>query len=257
VAPSLRSVYLAATDPTGAFVENLTAAEIIVKENRQARDVVELTPATERMHVAVLVDDGGEGGIRAPVAQLMSVLQGQAAFSISLLNPQPYRLNDYSTDVAVLGGALGRIIQRGRTPEDPLQVVEAISWAAKDLQKRELTRPVIVAFVTSGEPGKSYISDVIVEDLRASGASLHVVYAGGVQMGRVLMDGPTRSGGSHIVGNSTASFSQAAIGIGRFLSRQYKLTYLLPDGVKPQAELEVTTSRAGVRIIAPTRVPTR
>jgi hypothetical protein len=256
-APILRTAYLTAVDAAGGFVTDLSAADVVVKENRQLRDVVRLEPATDRLHVAVLVDDGGEGGMQTPVAQLMSLLDGQAAFSLSMLNPQPFKLNDYSTDDGILKTALGKIRQRGRTPVDPLQVIEAISWAAKDQQKRELTRRVIVALTVSGEPGKSYISDDVIEDLRTSGAQLHVVYAGGVQMGRVLMDGPARSGGSHTVANSTASFAQALISVGRMLTRQYKLTYMLPDGVKAHQDLEVTTTRAGVKLVAPTRMPTK
>lgn len=252
-----RTVYVTATTPTGEFVENLTPADLVVKENRQTRPVLELVPATEKMHVAVLVDDGGAGGLRAPVAQLMSLLYGRAEFSISLLNPQPFRLNDYSADDGVLRSAVSKLVQRGETPGDPLQMIEAVSWAAKDQRKREMTRPIVVALTTSGEPGKSYISDDVVEDLRESGAQLHVVYAAGVQMGRVLMDGPARSGGSSVMANSTASFSQAAIAVGRSLSRQYRLTYVLPDGVKPHQDLEVTSTRPGVKIVAPTRVPTK
>lgn len=256
-APTLRTTYLTATDASGEALADLSASDILVKENRQVRDVVRLEPATERIHAAVLVDDGGEGGLQTPVAQLMGLLDGQAAFSISMLNPQPFRLNDYSVDTRVLGTAIAKIKQRGRVSVDALQVIEAISWAAKDQQKRELPRRVIVALTLTGEPGRSYVSDDVVEDLRVSGAQLHVVYAAGIQMGRVLMDGPARSGGSHTMANSTASFAQALIGVGRMLSRQYKLTYMLPDGVKPHQDLEVTTTRAGVKIVAPTRMPTK
>ena len=252
-----RVAYVAATNSAGEFVTDLAPSDVVVKENKQARAVVALVPASERLHVAVLVDDGGAGGLRAPVAQLLSILYGRADFAISLLNPQPFKLNDYSADDAVLRNSVGKLVQRGETPGDPTQMIEAISWAAKDLRKREMTRPVVVALTTSGEPGKSYISDAIIEDLRESGAQLHVVYAAGVQMGRVLMDGPTRSGGSSAVANSTASFGQAAIAVGRLLLRQYRVTYVLPDGVKPHQEVEITSTRSGVTLVAPTRVPTK
>lgn len=113
-APTLRTVYLSATDRTGALVTDLTAADLVVRENRQAREIVLLEPATDLLHVSVLIDDAGEGGLRAPVAQLASVLHGLAAISISVLNPQPYRLNDYSADDGVLRTAIGRLVPRGR-----------------------------------------------------------------------------------------------------------------------------------------------
>lgn len=131
---------------------------------------------------------------------------------------------------------------------------EAVSWSAQDMQRRELTRPVIVALVTSHQEGVGPVTDSFMEDLRASGASLHVVYVGGVQMGKVMMDGPSHTGGSSAVANSSSSFAQALSVIGRTLARQYRLTYVLPDGVRPRPELQVTSTRPNVTITAPTRI---
>ena len=158
VAPTLRTVYFAAIDASGQLVTDLTPAELVVKENKQARDVVELVPATERLHVAVLVDDGGAGGLANPVTSLVNVLVERAAFSISMMNPQPYRLNDYSADTAVLRTAIGRLVPRGTIVADPLQMSEAVAWASRDLQKRELTRRVVVALVTRDAPGAGTIA---------------------------------------------------------------------------------------------------
>ena len=36
---------------------------------------------------------------------------------------------------------------------------------------------------------------------------------------------------------------------------QYRLAYTIPDGVKPNERLSLTTSRKGVKIFAPTRLP--
>jgi hypothetical protein len=255
-APILRVVYFSATDRTGAFVTDLAAADLVVRENRQEREIVQLERATERLHVSVLVDDAGEGGLRGPVAQLAAVLHGLAAFSISVLNPQPYRLTDYSTDDEVLRAAIARLVQRGRVASDGW-MPEAVSWAARDMQKRELTRPVIVSLVTSHQEGTGPVTDGFMDDLRASGASLHVVYLGGVQMGKVMMDGPTHSGGSHAVANDSAAFARAMIAVGRTLARQYRLTYVLPDGTRPRPELQITSTRPNVKITAPTRISTR
>ncbi|MEO8483272.1 MAG: hypothetical protein ABI634_13755 [Acidobacteriota bacterium] len=255
-AATLRTLYLAATTADGAFVTDLAASEIVVKADRRAGEVKELIRSTDQIHVAVLVDDGGSGLFQGPVAQLVGGLYGQAAFSISMLNPQPYRLNEFSARVEVLRPAVDKLVQRGRIQGDSLQVIEAVSWAAGDLRKRKLPRPVIVALVTSGEPGKTDIADAILEDLRASGASLHVAYTGGVPMGRVLMEGPAHSGGSSTIANNTRAFADAMTAIGKMLTNQYRLTYVLPDGVQPDRALEVATTRPGVRILAPTRVPT-
>ena len=252
-----RTVYLSAVGATGAVVTDLTPADIVVKENGQARQVTQLGPATALAHVAVLVDDGGNGLMQSAVARLAASMTGRANFSISMLNPQPLRLNDFTGDFDVLRTSIGKIVQRGRPPRDPLQLVEAIGWAARDLRKRELRRPVIVAFTNGGESDSIDIARDIVNDLQQSEASLHLVYVGGVPMGQVLIDGPTQSGGSSSLANSTQAFMQAAAAIAATLANQYRLSYVLPDGVKPHARLQVTTTRPDVRIAAPTRISDR
>ncbi len=249
-----RTVFISAVDAKGALVTNLAASDIVVKENGQQRTVSQLVPATEPVHVAVLIDDGGSGTLQAPVARLLTAAR-QAAFSLSVLNPQPFRLNDYSTAVEVLGPAIGKIVERGRTQQDSLQLIEAVSWAAKDLQKRKLSRPTIVALTNGGEATVSDVANYILNDLKMSGAALHLVYVGGVPMGKVLVDGPTLSGGSSSLANGTQAFSQALNAVAATLANQYRLTYVLPDGVKPHERLQVTTSRPDVTIVAPTRIP--
>jgi hypothetical protein len=39
------------------------------------------------------------------------------------------------------------------------------------------------------------------------------------------------------------------------LMNQYVLTYTIPDGVKLNERLSLTTSRKGVTLVAPTRLP--
>jgi hypothetical protein len=253
----LRTVYISAVDAKGVLVTNLTTADIVVKENQQVRAVTELVRATERVHMAVLIDDGGEGTLQPAVARLLTAAHGRAAFSLSILNPQPFRLNDYSTEIEVLGPAIGRIVQRGLIQRDPTQLIEAVAWAATDLQKRKLSRPTIVALTNGGEAEVSDVANYILNDLRMSGASLHLVYVGGVPRGKVLVDGPRLSGGSSSLANGTQAFSQALTAVAATLANQYRLTYVLPDGIRANERLEVTTSRADVKIVAPTRIPNR
>jgi hypothetical protein len=256
-AETTRTVYISAVDAKGASVTNLTPADIVVRENGQVRAVTHLVLATEPSHVAVLVDDGGSGTLQAPVARLLAAGAGRAAFSISILNPQPFRLNDYTTEFEVLRTAIGKIVERGRTQQDGIQLIEAVSWAAKDLQKRKLSRPVIVALTNGGEPEVSDVANYILTDLRESGAALHLVYVGGVPMGKVLVDGPTLSGGSSTLANGTQAFFTALNAVAGTLASQYRLTYVLPDGVKAHERLQVTTTRPDVKIVAPTRIPNK
>src|SRR5438093_1356051 len=66
-----RTVYISAIDAKGGFVDDLTPGDLVVKENGRAHEITRLERATEQCHVAIVVDDGGEGHLQMPVAQLL------------------------------------------------------------------------------------------------------------------------------------------------------------------------------------------
>lgn len=252
----VRTVYVSATDRSGKQVTDLTASDLVVKENGQSRDVIDLIPATDPCHVAILVDDGGDGLMQMAVAALLNAAPARTLVSIRMLNPQAIVLNDYSSDPGVLQKSVNRLVQRGRLQRDPMILSDVVAAAAKEMRKRELSRPVIVALTNGGESTEREIAREILEDLRASGAALHVVHVVGVDFSAVMMDGPTQSGGSATVSTSTQGFAEAASVIAKTLAYQYRLTYRLPDGVRPSDRLQVSTTRPNVKVVAPTRIPT-
>jgi len=254
-ADSRRTVYFSAFDSRGAYVTDLGPSDVIVSENGQTREIISLSQATEPLHIAVLVDDGGSGTLQAPVEALVGAVTSGARLSISLLSPQPFRLTDYSATPDTLQRAVAKIVQRGRIPPDLVQLPEAVSWAAREQKKRQLSRPVIVALTLLGEAGTKDIARDILDDLRASGASLHVVYVSGAPLGQVLMDGPQLSGGSSRLANSTSAFVSAVTSIKDTLTHQYLVTYGVPSDAKGNSRLQLTTTRANVKIVAPSQVP--
>jgi hypothetical protein len=249
-----RTVYLSAVDANGEFVTDLTAADLAVKEDNKVRQVTRLVPATEPCHIAVLVDDGGEGTLQAPVVDLLNAASGRDQFAISLLNPQSIQLNDYTSDHQTLQASIQRLVQRGRVPWDPQVLTDAVGWTARDVRKREMSRPVIITLTNRGESTEPTIAREVLQDLKDSGAQLHAVYVVGAELNGVLVDGPPQSGGSSTVASSTRGFSDALTGIARTLAHQYALTYVLPDGVKPDDRVQVATTRPNVKIVAPTRI---
>jgi hypothetical protein len=255
-AATTRVVYFHAVDAKGDFVTDLTAADISVKEAGQPRDVTELALATEPCHVAVIVDDGGNGLMQMPVAELINAA-GRAEFSISMLNPQSIRLNDYTSNVDLLERSIGSLVQRGRLERDSQILADAIAWTARDMLKRKLSRPVIVTLTNGGDSAEREVAKDVLSELYASGASLHLAHVVAVPLGEVFIDGPVQSGGSSTVVSSTGGFAQAMTAIARTLAHQYKLTYVLPTGVKPGERLQVTTTRPRVRIVGPTRISSK
>jgi hypothetical protein len=255
-ADTSRTVYMSAFDQKGEIVTDLTPADLVVKENNQVRQVTSLSHATEPNHVALIVDDGGDGTLRAPVVEFLNAATN-VIVSMRMLSPQALVLNDYSTDRNTIQQSILRLVERGRAPADTALLSDAISSAAREMIKRKLSRPAIVVLTTGGEGVEQEVARGILADIRDSGASLHVVRVVNSDAGTVLNDGPEQSGGSTEVAASTKAFSDRMKAIARTLSYQYKLDYVLPDGVKPNDRLQVTTTRAGVKIVAPTRIATK
>jgi hypothetical protein len=256
-ADTTRTVYLSAIDANGAFVSDLKPTDVVVKENGEAREVSGLARATDPCHIAVLVDDGGEGLMQKPVMDLVTAAAGLGPISISMLNPQAIRLNDFTTDTAAIQKSIDKISPRGRLQRDTLMLADAVDSTARDMQKRKLSRPAIIVLTNGLESAEPQVAREILGDLRDSGAALHVIRVVGLDLGAVMTDGPVQSGGSSVVASSTNAFSGAMAAIAARLAHEYQLTYVLPNGTKPNERVQVTTTRPNVKIVAPTRVPTK
>jgi len=254
-AETLRTVYFSAVDSKGAMISDLTAADLSVKEGGKDRQIASVKAATAPMQVAILIDDGGTGAFQAAVAQFLQATVGHGQFAISILNPQPQKVVNFIEDVPGLQAAIARLGQRGRVSVDGEQIIEAVAESARELQQRKATRPVIVALSTSGETALSDRADPALKDLRDSGAGLNVLYITGIELGKVLGDGPKQSGGMVQQAGSGLAIGPALSKIADNLMHQYVLTYNLPDGVKMNEKLSLATSRKGVTILAPSRLP--
>ena len=254
-ADTLRTFYFSAIDSKGVHVTDLTAADLTMKEGGKEREITAVRPATAPMQVSLLVDDAGTGAFQPSVAQFLQTTIGRAQFSIRVLNPQPISVAMLTNDVVALRSAISRMGPRGKTQPDGDQFIAGVSDAAKELQQLRAARPAIVVLSASGETVSSDIADEALKALKSSGASLSVLYITGVEMGKVLGDGPRQSGGMIQKANGTAAVGPALAKIADNLMNQYVLTYTIPDGVKLNERMSLSTSRKGVTLIAPSRLP--
>jgi len=220
----LRTVYFSAVDKDGARVTDLTAADLTVKEGGKDRPIAAVQPATAPMQVSIIVDDGGTGGFQAGVAQFLQATFGHGHFAIRVLNPQAIKVVDFTADFDTLKAALGRMGQRGRIPNDGEQIVAGVSDAARELQERKARRPSIIVLTVTGEKPLSEQADEALNALKSSGASLSVVYLTGVELGKVLGDGPKQSGGMIERVNGNVVLGPVLAKIADNLLHQYVLT---------------------------------
>lgn len=250
-----RTVHFSAVDANGVHVTDLTAADLAVKEGGKDRGIEAVGPATAPMQLSILVDDGGTGGFQAAVGQLIQATFGRAEYTIRVLNPQAIKMVAFTQDGDELRDALRRMGRRGRIQVDAEQVIAGVTDAAKELQERRARRASIIALTATGEKTQSDLADEALTALKSSGASLSVVYVTGVELGRVLGDGPRQSGGTIQQVTGDTALTPAIARLSETLRNQYALTYTVPDGVKLNERFSLTTTRRGVKLIAPTRLP--
>jgi Ca-activated chloride channel homolog len=268
-----RRVYVFAVDKEGAPITDLTAEDFTLKENGKERPILSVAPATGLLQIALLIDDNGTGLFRVGVARFIEALLPRAEFSISTVTGQMLRLVDYTSDAKPLSEAIAKLNARPST-NDGGQLLDGISEAALELEKREARRPVIIALTVGGQEHSTLPAHHVLDNLRKSGASLHVLtvvnntlrsqptatsaaalLGENMNLSEVLGDGPKQSGGGRdeIIANATVLSGLQRLG--EALKRQYVIEYTLPDGVKPSGKLSVSVKRKGVTLHAPTRVP--
>jgi hypothetical protein len=249
VEPTPRTVYVSVVDGKGVAIGDLTAADFSVKENGKDYPLTKAELAQGPMQVAIVVDDNGTGAFR----------QGVAALA---------RVTEFTSNVETLRTGITSLVARPGA-QDGNYAVDAALEALKDLEKKKATRPVLVMF-TVGAGDKSLSSSAeVLRSLKQTMASLHVLAlgnamvsaaAGGmdqINLQQVLDDGPKQSGGKR---HSLTAVPQVAEGVQRVLdhlTKQYALSYMLPDGVKKHERLQVAVKRSGATVMAPAKISDR
>jgi VWFA-related protein len=264
-----RTVYVTVVDNQGQAVTGLTPADFRLRENNRDRDIVSVEPATEPMHVALMVEESltPAGGVRQGMFELIKVLQGKAEISLVVVGLSNRTAVPYTTDPNVLVQGLNALpLNQGQQQIN--HVPEGIAEMARVFQKQRPARPVMVMLAIDSQQVSSEQPQNVLNQLRDSNAQLHVVSiqtpqavaSGSGEMldtaarQQVLGDGPRQSGGRQWPVPALTAVPKAMLSVANDLMNQYKITYTLPAGTKPSDRLNVTTSRRGVTLRAPTRI---
>jgi hypothetical protein len=274
-APSLsRTVYISVTDRNGLPVDNLVASDLEIKEGGKLVTVESASRANEPMQIDVIVDDNGTGLFRASLARFVQRMEGRAVMALRSVVGQTMKLVEFTPNVDALLTAIATLNARPGTP-DGGQLLEGISEAALELHKVEAKRPIIIALTVGGQEHSTVTSDVVLDQLRRSGAALHVFSVASsalrstvaaqnprdllqenMHLYRVLGDGPKQSGGRHQEIVATAGTLMGLQNLASELTSQYRVTYTLPAGAKRSEKLNVSVRRRDVVVRAPEKLPT-
>lgn len=271
----VQRLYATVTDGQKAPVLDLRASDFVVKEDGRDCIVTSVERARHAMQIALLIDDNGTGIFHFGLNGLGELLQDRAELSLSIVTNQVQNVFDYTPDSRVWRAGFERTGVRPATPEGG-QLLEGIFTSAKELRRREAPRPVIIALTVGGEEQSPLPASQVLEELRKSRASLHVVFVdspavrpvgpagrpadlleANFNLSRVLGDGPRESGGRNREVLAMNAVSVALHQVARDLLSQYAVTYTPPAGRNSPQRLHVSVRRPGVTVLAPSRAPSR
>ena len=272
--PRSRTVFITVTDRAGQPVPDLVAEDLEIKEGGKAVTIEAAGRASEPLHLNIIVDDNGTGLFRAGLARFVQRLEGRAVMTLSSIVGQTMKLVQSTSSIERMMAAIATLNARPGTP-DGGQLLEGISEAAEELRKAEARRPVIIALTVGGQEHSTVRSDFVLDQIRRSGAALHVFSVAGsalrstvvavaprdllqenMHLQRVLGDGPKQSGGRHQVIVASAGTLSALQHLASELTTQYRVTYTLPAGARRSERLNVTSRRKDIVIRAPVKLPT-
>lgn len=260
------NVHASVVDSKGMPVAGLTVDDFLVREDNTAREVLKVGPATEPMHIALLVDDSQHATdaipyIRDGVSAFVEAMKGKAEISIITVGERPTAVTPYTNSPEVLKKGIGRIFARSGAGA---YLTEAIRDASRGLARREGSRRAIVAVTIEGVEFSSLFANQVLDELYASGATLHVIGLGTStaqlndemrNRNTVLVEGSDKTGGRRDTLVSPLAIPDRLKQLAAELSSQYVITYSRPDTLIPPENLRVSVRNPALTVRAPGRAP--
>ena len=262
-------VYVSVTDNAGKPLP-LTAAEVSIKEDGRAREVLRVEKASGPVHIALLVDDsqaatGAINDMRLGLKQFVTkVLDANADSQIALITfgERPTLLTDYTNNRAQLDRGINRVFARQGAGA---YMLEAIISAARGLIKREPPRSHIVIAATEGIEFSNDHYDRVLSELAESKASLWVLTltsgprAADTEEVRnrsvVVGRGTSNTGGKQDLVLANNALPGALDRIADTIFNQHVIVFGRPDALVPPKKIEVKVSTKGVKLLAPEYAP--
>ncbi|MBI4888637.1 MAG: hypothetical protein HY824_16185 [Acidobacteria bacterium] len=251
-----RTIFVSALTARGEPVDGLDVEDFIVTEDGRRREILRVSPATEAIDIALLIDTSAAAsraipfireGVRSFVRQ-MSVGNGIALVALA---DRPTILVDYTSSPERLEQGIGRLFAMSGSG---MTLMDAIIEVSTGLRRRDAPRAVIVPIMTNGvEFTNRYARDVVAA-VRQAGAGLHAIVMGTLDVGSTeereralaLDEGPRASGGQHVTLLAETGLEPALLKLARELSSQYKVVYGRPESLVPPAKIDVASGRPGV-----------
>jgi hypothetical protein len=267
-----RTVYVTVTDGKGAAVPDLTVADLVVKEGGKEREITKAAPASAKMRLTLAVEERliADTSIRQAIFEFMKRLVDYAEIRMITIGLRNHTVADYTGSLDVLVSAINKFTLN---PNKDSNIAEGVLEIADHYADSKVERPVLVVLALSG--GQAGVDGrTVLEKLRQSGATMYSATlawstAGAADTGpvgtltdqssreQVLGDGPKQSGGRRIEVPSTGAFPRSLQQVSDELRAQYAVTYVLPEGVKPDKRFAISSKRKGITLRGPSAIPDR
>jgi hypothetical protein len=254
-----RTLFVSAVDDKGEPVEVLAPGDVIVREDGARREVLRVSPATEPIDIALIVDNSAAAEdsithIRDGLRRFVAKMAPNNQIALITIADRPTIVVDYTSDQKRLEAGIGRLFSMSMAG---MTLLDAVVEVSRGLARRETPRAVVVPLINDGVEFTNRYHREIIDALKMAGAPLHAVtigsfYVGGDTATReralVLDVGTRESGGQRINLLSPMGINTALDKLGRELSSQFKVVYGRPESLIPPEELEVTSARRGLTV---------
>lgn len=261
-----RTIYASVVDKNDAPVTGLSAGDFIVREDDIAREVLRVLPATEPMHIAVLVDTSQAIeehmlDVRTALRAFFKQMGGKHEIALIGLGERPTVLSDYTRDAARLEKAIGSVFARSGSGT---YILDAIVETSNGFRKRKAARPHIIVYAARGPEFSERYHQSVTDALRESGATLHTLMLNkpGAAMGtreeqelaKSVAEGTRMTGGRREDLLTPMALTDRLQSLGNEIDNQYQVVYARPARLVPPKSVEVTSKRPSVTVRA-SRLP--
>jgi VWFA-related protein len=252
-----RAIYTSVVDKDGEPVTGLGAGDFLVREDGVQREVLRVTPATEPIDIALLVDNSQAAtndirNIRDALIKFVQQMHEGNDLAIVGLADRPTIFQDYTRNTELLIAAIGRLFAQ---PGAGMTLLDALVEVSRGLERREATRAAIVPVLTDGAEFSNRHYRQVVDALKSGGAALHVVTIGTFptsmddairNRASTLDEGPRVTGGQRLSVLSSMALETVLTRLGRELSNQYKVVYGRPESLLQPEAVTVTVNKPGL-----------
>jgi len=255
-----RVMYASAVDKDGNPVDGLGDTDFVIREDRVAREVLSVVPASQPMQIALLVDNS-----TAAERFIRDIRQGLTAFikaidedplgtrhevAIITIGERPTINTEYTADLDRAAAGANRIFY---APNSGTYLMDGIMETSQGIRKKELTRPVMIAVITNGPELSGRVYPQVLDAFRPTGAAFHVMVLGspitGNQDRLILLDMASREGGGRYdLVLTGAGLAPRLKQLADELTHQYRITYARPETLIPPEKVTVESAKPGLTV---------